>query len=303
MEVSLRHLARPLRHRVRGDVQLPRELPQGRGQELPVAGRGRPVGPAAPDGEDLDLRPGVARQRPALLDRERGEEHHRAEQRHGVAGPRQQPHQLRIQRDARALAEAGEDEAVPVQLVLLQLRSQRLHQRTAEQLHVVQGVQVLVLERRPAALVPRAVGDLVTLEVEIPERLAGGVLGPGHIDHHGILAVLGHLLEGPVVHHGVVADEGYHQARAGSIADLLADSQGLLGVHGGNARIREEKVEPLHLELLPLLSLSPLPILLRLLHGLPLLLRLLVLGVALVLLLEGREDQHNLRVLRSIGRA
>mmetsp|Transcript_66469 Transcript_66469/g.185775 ORF Transcript_66469/g.185775 Transcript_66469/m.185775 type:complete len:427 (+) Transcript_66469:132-1412(+) len=287
-----------LRQRVRRAVDL-WHLPQGLREELPVRARSRPV-PVAPDREDLQrlrdrrrcLGDGLH-----LLAEVAGEQDDGAEQYHGPDLLGEELHEGGVERDARALSEADNDDVLPIQRVLRQPRLQRLHEGAAEQLHVVEQVEVLVLEAGAVPQVPRPIHDLRRLQVELQVGLAGGVLRPGHGQHAAVADGRREVLQHGVLGLGVVPDKDEEVRRRLQVAALVGHRQRPLGAHRRDGLLREEEVQPLRLQLVPLLLLlAPLGLLLLGLD-LALLLLALLLGGCVQLLLQGREDEHHLRAV------
>mmetsp|Transcript_68706 Transcript_68706/g.121380 ORF Transcript_68706/g.121380 Transcript_68706/m.121380 type:complete len:259 (+) Transcript_68706:522-1298(+) len=159
----------------------------------------------------------------------------------------------------------------------------------------MQHIQVLVLEGLAAARVPRAICDICCSKIKVDETLSRCMLRPGWCNNACSAKGTAELAEHHVLSLRLVAHPNHERFR------LLASSfhsqrQWSFGVHGSNALVCEEEVQPVCFELVALILL-----LLLGLHW-PLSRRALCLHAPAVLelFLQSREDEHDLGAIGCI---
>mmetsp|Transcript_100940 Transcript_100940/g.293970 ORF Transcript_100940/g.293970 Transcript_100940/m.293970 type:complete len:536 (+) Transcript_100940:359-1966(+) len=274
-------------------------LAQRLGQQLAVGAWSGPV-LVTPNREHLHGRRASLLDCQDLLAQIRREESHGAEEDHGAHRLGEELQERRVHGDARALPEAQDHDVLPVNAELGNLGLERLHKGAAQQFHIMEHVQVLVLKVMTVTEVERAVHDLGTLEVEVVVGLSSRVCSPGQHQHarcaDGAWQVLEHLLFSL----GVVTNPDKQRGWRLQVASLHHDWQGALRAHSCHTLIGEQEIEPLALELVALLILFLLSKLCLLRQGLLLFLHALLLRRVLQLLSKSWEDEHHLGVVRSI---
>mmetsp|Transcript_1189 Transcript_1189/g.3471 ORF Transcript_1189/g.3471 Transcript_1189/m.3471 type:complete len:287 (+) Transcript_1189:148-1008(+) len=264
-------------------------------EQLAVGSRSGPV-PISPDCEHLHRRDGRGPSVDGLhlLSQKRWEQHHRAKEEQRPDWLREKLQQYCIQCHTSALAEAHKNDVFPVQAVLVEPGLDALDEGAAEQLHVVEHVQVLILESWAVPHVPRAIHDLWGLEVELAVGLAGRVLGPSHGQKGRGTEGRCDVLQHDTVALRVVADPDEQVGWRPGLAPVEARRQRALGAHCSHGLLREEEIQPFCLEFVPLLLLLPSLSFLIGRRQLALLLLALLLGGRLQLLSQRREDEHHL---------
>mmetsp|Transcript_21237 Transcript_21237/g.48513 ORF Transcript_21237/g.48513 Transcript_21237/m.48513 type:complete len:352 (-) Transcript_21237:1749-2804(-) len=235
-----------------GDVRC---LPEGLREQLPVGARCRPVA-VAKDGEKLHRRGcrGPLPQGCHLLRQEGGERHDRAEENHASHMSGDDLEHGRVHGKSSTLAEAKDDDVLPIQLSGSKLDLDGLDHGTAKQFNIVQHVKVLVLKVRPVAHEPTAVCHLNTVQVEIHQTLACGVLGPGDGQEGSTPDGGRQVLEDSILCWRLVANPNDEGARVLGTR-LQCDRQRTLRGRGCDTLGCEEKVQPLRLQLVPLILL------------------------------------------------
>mmetsp|Transcript_63872 Transcript_63872/g.101520 ORF Transcript_63872/g.101520 Transcript_63872/m.101520 type:complete len:202 (-) Transcript_63872:1905-2510(-) len=164
-------------------------LLQGLCQQLSVGSRCRSVA-IAPHGEDLHLASTRLTQGLHLLSQEGWEEDDRTEEDHGRHLLRENVQQGCIERNARTLSEAHDHHLVPVEAELPQLGLDGFQQATTQELHVMQHIQVLVLEALSISEVKGSIHHFGRFQGELVESLTGRMIRPGQ-RHQGCTRSLG----------------------------------------------------------------------------------------------------------------